>query len=144
MRGVGVILATGHYFFSTSRNSFSSTRWVCSLLLRGNRRQDLFAQIVSHRFDLFIEGLPFVGDHQQSLTFVAGGGDALNQSEGDQTMDQRHNGRALHPQLLRQFALRQRLLVAGDGRYRHPAGLAETEIFQPTIDRQPPVVRGEV
>ena len=59
-------------------------------------------------------------------------------------MDQRHNGRALHPQLLRQFALRQRLLVAGDGRYRHPAGPAETEIFQPTIDRQPPVVRGEV
>ena len=26
MRGIGVILATGHYFFSTSRSSFSSTR----------------------------------------------------------------------------------------------------------------------
>jgi hypothetical protein len=48
------------------------------------------------------------------------------------------------PQLLRQFALRQRLWMAGDGGDRHPAGLAEAEVFQPTIDRQPPVMGGQI
>ena len=113
-------------------------------LLRSNRRQDLFTQIVRHRFDLLEEGLPLVGDHQQPLAFIAVGGDALHQAEGHQAVDQRHNGRALHSQLLRQFALRQRLVMAGDSGDRYPAGLAEAEVFQPTINRQPPVMGGQI
>ena len=44
-------------------------------------------------------------------------------------VDQRHNGRALHSQLLRQFALRQRLVMAGDSGRPLPSWLAEAEVF---------------